>query len=727
LLFLWVALLVAPGTSPAGLDPAAVPSGLTREKRSAGQKSSTGEKKSTGQKKAPGEKDWILRAQQGIAAREYEASQNGEGLQAPNRQHNFRIYFETSGIRVRDRTAPESPELLGLSLAGIGRGGSLVPVPPGDVIAEGARIEIRRPKLIEWYLNSPKGLEQGFTLLERPKGKGALVLELAVDGARASLRGGRVIFATSAGRKLAFGKLAVVDANGRELRARFEATNTDRFRIVLEDELAIYPVVVDPLLTETDDAILESSQFDSLLGISVSGAGDVNGDGYADVIVGAEDYDAGQVDEGAAFVFLGSASGIADGSPATAAAQLESDQAGANLGVSVSSAGDVNDDGYSDVIVGANRYSSGQTFEGAALIFLGSASGISDGNVGTAATLLQSNQGSANFGVSVSGAGDVDGDGYADVIVGADGYTAGQATEGAAFVFHGGLLGVANGTPATAAAQLESNQTDSNFGISVSGAGDVDGDGYADVIVGSNEYAAGQADEGAAFVFLGGVSGIANANPATAATQLESNETSANLGSSVSGAGDVNGDGYSDVIVGAPAYGFIDKGAAFIFSGSASGIADGNPSSAATELISEETDSEFGSVSGAGDVNGDGYADVIVGAPGYGVLGKGSAFVYLGSTTGIPDGGPATADAQLDSTESNANLGSQVAGAGDVNGDGYADVIVGAPFYGTFDTGAAFVYEGGLLPEPNAMLSLAAGVALLALLDRRRRPLRENR
>jgi len=631
----------------------------------------------------------------GIADREYQASQNGEGLQAPNRRHNLRTYFEASGIRVRDRTAPGSSLLLGLSLIGVGRGEPLAPVPPGDVVAEGARVEIRRPKLIEWYVNSQRGLEQGFTLLERPQGKGALALELAVEGASTSLRGGRVVFATVAGRRLAYGKLAVVDAAGREVRAQLEVPDTGRLRIVLEDESATYPVIVDPLLTETDDTILESSQSNSFLGISVSGAGDVNGDGYADVIVGADHYDAGQADEGAAFVFLGSASGIADGSPATAAAQLESDQPGANLGVSVSGAGDVDGDGYSDVIVGANRYSLGHSLEGVALIFLGSASGIPDGNPASAATLLQSNQLGANLGVSVSGAGDVNGDGYADVIVGAEQYTDGHANEGAAFVFHGSASGVADGNPLTAATQLESNQSTSNFGISVSGAGDVDGDGYADVIVGSNGYTAGQAAEGAAFVFLGGASGIADANPAAAATQLESNEASASFGSSVSGAGDVNGDGYSDVLVGAPAYGFIDKGAAFLFSGSASGIADGNPTSAATELVSAETGSEFGSVAGVGDVNGDGYADVVVGAPEYGLLGNGAAFLYLGSSSGIPDGGPSTADAQLDSVESGANLGAQVAGAGDVNGDGRSDVIAGAPLYGLSDEGAAFVYLGG--------------------------------
>jgi hypothetical protein len=113
----------------------------------------------------------------------------------------------------------------------------------------------------------------------------------------------------------------------------------------------------------------------SELGSSVSGAGDVNGDGYADVIVGAAHYDAGETYEGFAFVFLGSAAGIADGSPATAAAQLESDQVMAELGYSVAGAGDVNGDGYADVIVGARRYDVPESNEGAAFVFLGNGGG----------------------------------------------------------------------------------------------------------------------------------------------------------------------------------------------------------------------------------------------------------------------------------------------------------------------------------------------------------------
>jgi len=294
------------------------------------------------------------------------------------------------------------------------------------------------------------------------------------------------------------------------------------------------------------------------------------------VIVGAPHYDAGELNEGAAFLFLGSSAGIASGNPATAAARLESNQQDAKLGSCVASAGDVNGDGYADVIVGAYRYDAGQVDEGAAFLFLGSAAGIAGGDPATAAALLQANQNASFFGSSVASAGDVNADGYADVIVGALAYDAGQGHgEGAAFVFVGSAAGVANGDPATASAQLESNQAYAELGSSVASAGDVNGDGYADVIVGAWQYDAGQVDEGAAFVFLGSAAGIANGNPVTASARLESNQQTPKpqLGFSVASAGDVNGDGYADVIAGANLFdaGDGDEGAAFLFLGNGDG------------------------------------------------------------------------------------------------------------------------------------------------------------
>ena len=197
------------------------------------------------------------------------------------------------------------------------------------------------------------------------------------------------------------------------------------------------------------------------MGGSVSGAGDVNGDGYADVIVGAERYTTrARLTRVRRSCFTGRPSGVANGNPATAMAQLESNQANAWLGVgSVSSAGDVNGDGYADVIVGTYRYDAGEADEGAAFVFLGSAVG-DRGRGQSRQRCFTARVGpgtSRNLGFSVAGAGDVNGDGYADVIVGAPVYDAGESAEGAALVFLGGASGiVAAGDPSNAAAQLAS-------------------------------------------------------------------------------------------------------------------------------------------------------------------------------------------------------------------------------------------------------------------------------
>jgi hypothetical protein len=483
-----------------------------------------------------------------------------------------------------------------------------------------------------------------------------------------------------------YGELKAWDAEGKELPASMHLAKASGpsdirhsefvIRIRVDASDAVYPVTIDPLATLADWTA-ESDQEWALFGHSVSTAGDVNGDGYSDVIVGAPEYDNGELAEGRAFVYHGSAFGLS----ATAAWTAESDQEWTLFGVSVSTAGDVNGDGYSDVIVGANFYENGELSEGGAFVYHGSASGLS----ATANWTGEGNQPGAQFGGSVSTAGDVNGDGYSDVIVGANFYENGELSEGGAFVYHGS----ASGLSATANWTGEANEPGAAFGGSVSTAGDVNGDGYSDVIVGADAYDNGETDEGRAYVYHGSASGLSDSPAWTA----EGDQESAHFGYSVSTAGDVNADGYSDVIVGAYLYdnGNLDEGRAFVYHGSASGLS----ASAAWTAESHQVNAQFGSsVSTAGDVNGDGYADVIVGAPFYdnGNLNEGRAFMYHGSMSGLS----ATAAWTAESDQSGARFGHSVSTAGDVNGDGYADVIIGAIYYrhGEKYEGRAFVYYG---------------------------------
>jgi hypothetical protein len=421
----------------------------------------------------------------------------------------------------------------------------------------------------------------------------------------------------------------------------------------------------------------ESNQANAEMGRSVASAGDVNGDGYSDVIAGARYYDNGQTDEGRAFVFYGSTATLATG---TSTSWTDS-QVGSEYAYNLAGAGDVNGDGYSDVIVAARFYDNGQNDEGRVFVYHGSASGPS----ASPDWSTENNQADSYFGESVASAGDVNGDGYGDVVIGADFYDNGQTNEGKVYVYHGSSIGL-GGSPAWT---YESNQAFARIGYSSACAGDVNRDGYSDVIVGAPFYSNGQTDEGRAFVFLGSSTGLAGSPNWTA----ESDQASTQYGWSVAGAGDVNGDGYSDVIVGANYYdnGQTDEGRAYVYHGSATG-----PNTSANWTTeSNQASSEYGvCVASAGDVNGDGYSDVIVGANHYdnGQTDEGRAYVYHGTSTGLHT----TADWTAESNQADAYFGVSVASAGDVNGDGYSDVIVGANYYdnGQTDEGRAYAYHG---------------------------------
>jgi hypothetical protein len=611
--------------------------------------------------------------------------QQGAGAwQSPNRKNNLRATFSGDAVNIAaiNPTAGESSFDLAVKAIAANNRNVFEPVASPVVTSnEGAiRFNHNNQFTVE-YINNENGIRQNFIVHKKPSAqtKQLSIRLKAAEGWKVKKENNTALLFEKGQQLLTYSDLKVWDATGKTLPAHFN-TDNDAVQIDVDAANAVYPVTVDPIVANgtpvNANSFLQTNQNYAVV-TSVSGAGDVNGDGYDDVVVGSYFYDNGESSEGAAFVFYGSSRGV---NPTTGT-RLESNWANANFGISVSRAGDVDNDGYDDIIVGASGYQVGTQHEGAIYVFYGSAAGIQT----TTTDFVVGDVFNGQLGNSVASAGDINGDGYADVIAGGWSGDRGQTYEGTAVVYYGGAWGITF-TPSTL---LEINMANANFGTSVSGAGDVNGDGFDDVIIGADGYANGTFDEGAAFIYYGSSAGVG----LSPATTLESNQQSAYYGTSVAGAGDINNDGYDDVIVGAMGFdnGQTDEGAVFVHYGSASGIG----TIAGTTLESNAAGVLYGSsVAGAGDINGDGYSDVLVGEK-WGTNGQsqeGLAFLYYGRPSGLST----TYASLIESNQIGANLG-LVSGAGDVNGDSYDDVIVGSPYYanGQPGEGAAFVYHGG--------------------------------
>ncbi len=627
----------------------------------------------------------------------YEATRTSGSLTLDNATHRFRADFHAGGVVVTARSG--DPEWRwSWRTIGYGRSSELSPVLATPWIALGRVVSNASTQFLEWYENRGDGLEQGFTVATPPPGSGRVrvVGRIATQGLRAREYEDGLAFVDDAGGEiLRYRNLQVRDAQGRLLPA--SASYDDGVvTLAFDDTGAHYPVVVDPVLS-TPAWTAESNQVSAYFGTSVSTAGDVNGDGYSDVLVGADFFDNGEFDEGRAFLYLGSASGVA----ATPAWTAEPNQAGANFGGPLAYAGDVNGDGFGDVIVGAHAYSNGESGEGAAFVYLGSPTGLGAAPAWSA----EGNQAGASFGYGVSAAGDVNGDGYDDVLVGAPNYDAGQADEGRAFLYLGSPAGLA----ATPAWTAEGNQVNTYFGTraGLTTAGDVNGDGFDDVIVGAPNFDNTLTDEGYASVYLGSAAGLA----VTPVWTVYGNSAGALFGQAVNAAGDVNGDGFADVIVGAfnHSNGQTWEGRAYVFYGTSTGVS-GTP---AWVTESNQANAFYGfRVSSAGDVNGDGFADVMVGAPLFdaGQSDEGRVFLYTGSSAGLT----ATATWSTESNQAGAETGWWLGTAGDVNGDGFSDVVIGTVFYNgpEFDEGQASVFYGSGDPPASVPSWIVTGTSL---------------
>ena len=401
---------------------------------------------------------------------------------------------------------------------------------------------------------------------------------------------------------------------------------------------------------------------DNWFGQSAALAGDVNNDGFDDLIVGAPHNDAGGTNAGRAYVFSGQTGDTI---------YIFTGEAGDDFfGWSVASAGDVDSDGFDDLIVGAWLNDAGGTNAGRAYVF--------SGQTGDTLYVFTGEAAFDFLGQSVAGAGDVNNDGFDDLIVGAGGNDAGGYRAGRAYVFSGqtgDTLYVFTGEAA-----------EDFFGRSVASAGDVDNDGFDDMIVGAYGNDASASAAGRAYVYSGQSGDTIYTFTGEAAGDL--------FGWSVASAGDVDNDGFDDLIVGAPQNnaGGTDAGRAYVFSGQSGDTI--------YVFTGESANDFFGfSAASAGDVNNDGFVDLIVGAKNNveGGVTAGRAYVFSGQSGDTIY--VFTGNARLD------EFGISVASAGDVNDDGFDDIIVGAHWdnAGGNHAGRAYVFSGKgcLCADPN--------------------------
>ena len=461
----------------------------------------------------------------------------------------------------------------------------------------------------------------------------------------------------------------------------------------------------------------------------VASAGDVNGDGFADVMIGAFGADPHGLNSGAAYVVFGHDGTFPSNIDLANLNSLNGFRisgvaAGDFTGLSVAS-GDVNGDGFGDLIIGAELASGEVAQSGASYVVFGKATGFA-ANIdlstlnGTNGFKL-SGVGKFDFSGYSTASADVNGDGFDDLIVGARGATGDASKSGAAYVVFGkaanfdtninlSSLDGSNGF------KLSGVAANDYAGSSVASAGDVNGDGISDVIIGATGADPHGSFSGAAYVVFGHTGDFPDnidlsslTGTGSAGFTISGAAESDLAGLSVASAGDFNGDGFGDLIIGAK--GADPHGA---FSGAAY-VVFGQPAFAPNidlsslngsngfAIFGEAEKNLVGRSASAGDVNGDGFDDLIIGAYGanqydgasYVVFGHASGFTStLELSTLAPTFGSKFTGADGEQS------GRRVATAGDVNGDGFADLIVGAEYAAPHgdQSGASYVVFGGETP-----------------------------
>ena len=469
-------------------------------------------------------------------------------------------------------------------------------------------------------------------------------------------------------------------------------------------------------------------------GYSVSAAGDIDGDGIDDLIIGAFGADGNATYSGRSYVVFGKITGFATPLPlssldGTDGFILDGAMTGDRFGFSVSTAGDINADGIDDIIVGADRADiNGNTNSGRSYVVFGKTTGFASplplsSIDGTNGFMLDGVSEYDFTGSSVSGAGDINGDGIDDLIVGANSAYPDGINSGRIYVVFGTTTGFSSPLPLSSLDGsngfiLNGEAAGDGSGRSVSAAGDINGDGVDDLIVGASFADANGIDTGRSYVVFGTTTQFTSPLPLSSLDgsngfMLDGEVLNDRSGFSVSAAGDINADGVDDLVVGAfraDPNNISQSGRSYVVFGKTTGFSstlalsslDGSNGfmldGAANELSGR-------SVSSAGDINGDGIDDLIVGALSADPNGSntGRSYVVFGKTTGFSsplalsslDGSNGF---MLDGEAAGDQSGWSVSAAGDINDDGIDDLIVGAPSADAngSDSGRSYVVFGGV-------------------------------
>ncbi|TXH30602.1 MAG: hypothetical protein E6Q91_04800 [Actinobacteria bacterium] len=454
-------------------------------------------------------------------------------------------------------------------------------------------------------------------------------------------------------------------------------------------------------LVDGYNARFDGGAVDDYSGSSVAGAGDVNGDGQTDMIIGSPGFgDATRANVGAAYVLFGSEtpSSVDLLDPGKAGFRIVGNAAYDWTGWSVASAGDVNGDGYDDVVLGAPFVDgSSEGDVGAAYVVFGSAepTDVDLASITVEGIRIDGIAGYDWTGNSVAGAGDINADGYSDVIVGAPYADApGRDDAGVSFVIFGSdkPSDVDLAALTTEGVRIDGAAEFDLSGTSVAGAGDVNADGYPDVLIGAYKAdVVGGWDGGATFVVFGSEkpADLDLASLSGRGFRIDGVAQNDQSGWAVAGAGDVNHDSYADILIGAPKADSNDRtnsGSSYIVFGSE------EPDHVDLAALGERGfridgaaagDTTGRSVSGIGDINSDTLRDVIVGSPFAAPNSRtnaGSSFVVYGKTdTHTVDlASPGERGFRIDGAATNDTSGEAVAGPGDVNSDGSPDILIGA-------------------------------------------------